>query len=44
MKRKEELCLVIIVITALMSIHYMIMSVLNLPDDAVLLRGTKIDL
>jgi hypothetical protein len=44
MKRKEELCLVIIVIATVMSIHYMIMSVLNLPDDVVLLRGTKIDL
>jgi hypothetical protein len=44
MKRKEELCLVILVLATVMSIHYMIMSVLNLPDDVVLLRGTKIDL
>jgi hypothetical protein len=44
MKRKEELCLVIIVIATVMSMHYMIMCVLNLPDDATLLRGTKIDL
>jgi len=44
MKRKNEVCIVIFVIATVMSIHYMIMSVLNLPDDAVLLRGTKIDL
>ena len=27
-----------------MSLHYLFVSVLNLPDDVVLLRGTKIDL
>jgi len=44
MKRKQEICIVIIGIAMIMSVHYMIMSVLNLPDDTVLLRGTKIDL
>lgn len=44
MTRKGELCIAIFAIVTVMSIHYMIISVLNLPDDLVLLRGTKIDL
>jgi len=44
MKRKEELCVVIIVIATIMTLHYLVVSVLNLPDDVVLLRGSKIDL
>jgi len=44
MSRKQELCIVIFTIAVIMTMHYMVMSVLDLPDDAVLLRGTKIDL
>lgn len=44
MKRKGELCIVIITIAAIMTLHYLVISILNLPDDVVLLRGTKIDL
>ena len=44
MTRKGELCIAIFAITTVLSIHYMISSILNLPDDTVLLRGTKIDL
>jgi hypothetical protein len=44
MHRKQEICLVIFAVATVMSMHYMLMSVLNLPDDTVLLRGTKIDL
>jgi hypothetical protein len=48
MNRKEELFLVVIVIAVGFTIHYLISSILNLPDDATLLRGlyvtTKVDL
>lgn len=33
-----------IVLVMLVGVYYLIISVLNLPDDAVLLRGNKIDL
>ena len=33
-----------IVLVMLIGVYYLIISVLNLPDDAVLLRGNKIDL
>lgn len=44
MKRKGELCIVIFTIAVIMTLHYLVISILNLPDDVVLLRGTKIDL
>jgi hypothetical protein len=33
-----------VVLIMCMGVYYLIISVLNLPDDAVLLRGNKIDL
>jgi hypothetical protein len=39
-----QLLRVPIVLVMLFGVYYLIVSVLNLPDDAVLLRGNKIDL
>lgn len=44
MRETEEVCVIILVISIIMSFHYMVISVLNLPDDTILLRGAKVDL
>lgn len=40
MNRKQELFLVVFVIVTGFAMHYLISSLLNLPDDTALLRGS----
>jgi hypothetical protein len=44
MSTKKEVYIFILIVAMTMSLHYLIVSVLNLPEDAVLLRGSKVDL
>lgn len=44
MSGREDACIFILAISIIMSFHYMVVSILNLPEDTVLLRGTKIEL